>query len=105
MLVNLTPHTVRVGNKEYPASGQIARVSSEHVVSGQLDGVPVYSVIYGHIENLPPESTEQIYIVSLLVLERGKSEGRSDLVAPASGAPGVVRDEKGQIFSVPGFVK
>ena len=42
-------------------------------------------------------------LTDLMVLEAASS--RSDLVAPASGHPDTVRNEKGQIVSVPYFVK
>lgn len=102
-IINLTPHEVRVGDTVYPTSGLIARISTEHVEVEKLDGKPVYSVKYGDIENLPDPVEGTLYIVSLLLLERGKLNGRKDLVAPASGAPGVIRKD-GQIYSVPGFV-
>jgi len=39
-----------------------------------------------------------------MVLEAGRKIGRNDLVAPATGHPEAIRNEQGQIVSVPGFV-
>lgn len=45
------------------------------------------------------------FIVSAIVLKAAKAAGREDCIAPATGHPDVVRNEKGQIVSVPGFVR
>jgi len=45
ILVNLTPHPISIstsnGVTSIPASGSVARVSSNEIVSGDLEGVPV----------------------------------------------------------------
>ena len=64
----------------------------------------LYSVEYGDIEGLPPEVEDVFYIVSSMVLEAGHKLGRYDLLAPATGHPETIRNEAGQIISVPGFV-
>lgn len=111
-IINLTPHTIKLNNcfsgKEFPPSGQIARVSAKftNVTSPELIGeeIYVYRVEYGDIEGLPEEKQNVLYIVSNLVLEAGKRIGRNDLIAPASGHPEAIRNEQGQIISVPGFI-
>ena len=40
-------------------------------------------------------------IVSAMVLS---ASDRTDLVAPATGHPDTIRNDKGQIISVPGFI-
>jgi len=102
--INLTPHDIKVGDRIFPASGKIARVSSVHNKLIEIDGIPVYTVEYGKIVDLPPEKKGVIYIVSSMVLEAAKAEGRNDCVAPATGHPEVKRNSQGQIDSVPGFV-
>jgi hypothetical protein len=54
---------------------------------------------------LPEPADNTLYIVSALVLTAAKAQGRTDVVAPATGHPECVRDEKGFIKSVPGFVR
>ncbi len=105
-IINLTPHMIVLNDgTEFPPSGTIARVSSSFSKVDEIDGIPIFSITYGDVENLPPEEENTIFIVSSMVLEALKNENRSDVVAPATGHPSVVRDEKGQIKSVPGFVK
>lgn len=98
--INLTPHAVRLNNgTEFPASGTIARVTSSFTAFDE-DGVA--KVVFGEVQNLPEPAENTLYIVSALVLSASK---RADLVAPATGHPEAVRNEKGQIVSVPGFVR
>lgn len=108
-IINLTPHTVRLNNgKEFPPSGQVARVSNQFTMntSPELlkEDIYIFSVEYGEILGLPEEKENVLYIVSNLVLEAGKKLGRTDLIAPATGHPEVIRNEQGQIISVPGFI-
>ena len=98
--INLTPHAVRLNNgTEFPASGTIARVTSSFT---DFDSDGVATVVFGEVQNLPEPAENTLYIVSALVLSASK---RADLVAPATGHPEAVRNEKGQIISVPGFVR
>ena len=102
--INLTPHDVSVQTEgcfsTFSASGVIARVESRHVISSKYDEIPLFSVEYGDVYGLPEPEEGTLYIVSLLVMQ---ASSRTDLVAPASGHPDVVR-VNGQIHSVPGFV-
>ena len=108
-IINLTPHIVKLNSgKEFPPSGMVARVSAKfsNVTSPELlrEEIYVYRVEYGEIEGLPEPEEGKLYIVSAMVLEAGKRIGRNDLLAPATGHPETVRNEQGQIVSVPGFV-
>ena len=108
-IINLTPHTIKLNNgKTFPPSGTIARVSAKftYVTSPELmrEGIYVYKVEYGEIEGLPEPQENVLYIVSAMVLEAGEIIGRNDLIAPATGHPKAIRNEQGQIVSVPGFV-
>jgi len=95
---NFTPHAIVLNSGEVFESEGIARVA---VSFTQFDENKVCSQKFGEVEGLP-EKEEGVYvIVSLLVLQ---ASDRDDLVAPASGHPECVRNEKGQIVSVPGFV-
>lgn len=111
-IINLTPHTIKLNNcfseKEFPPSGMVARVSAQFslTTSPELlkEEIYIYTVEYGEIEGLPEPEEGKLYIVSAMVLEAGKRIGRNDLMAPATGHPETVRNEQGQIVSVPGFV-
>ncbi len=108
-LINLTPHTIKSNNgREVPPSGQIARVSAQFSLNTSpallREGIYVYKVEYGAIEGLPEPQENVLYIVSAMVLEAGEIIGRNDLIAHATGHPKAIRNEQGQIVSVPGFV-
>ena len=108
-IINLTPHAIKLNSgKEFPPSGMVARVSAKfsNVTSPELlrEEIYVYRVEYGEIEGLPEPEEGKLYIVSAMVLEAGKRIRRNDLLAPATGHPETVRNEQGQIVSVPGFV-
>lgn len=97
--VNLTPHVIRLNDgREFPPVAPAARVAQTQT---EFDENLVCEVKFGEIENLPEPKPETMYIVSILVANAAK---RSDVVAPASGHPAVVRKD-GQICSVPGFVR
>ena len=96
--INCTPHIIRLNDgTEYEPSGNVARVSSYH---SDFEYNQICRVVYGEVEGLPEPQENTIYIVSLLVLN---ACDRTDIVAPATSHPDVVRVD-GQVYSVPGFV-
>jgi len=103
--VNLTPHAIKLNDgTEFPPSGTIARVAADLQEVGTINGVKLFRQTFGEVEGLPeqfPGIAGQIYIVSAMVLA---ASNRNDLMAPATGHKDVVRNENGQIISVPGFV-
>ena len=102
-LVNLCPHNIILNDgRSFETTGTVARVETTHTSpEGPFN---IMQVRYGRITNLPEPQEGTLYIVSLIVLQAAKQQGRTDCVAPATGHPDVVRNEKGQIVSVPGFV-
>ena len=92
---------------EYPSEG-VARVAA--TFKGVMEFSPwswghqEYKQEFGEIEGLPEPEEEVRYVVSAIVLSAAKAAGRTDCVAPATGHPDVVRNDKGHIVSVPGFV-
>ncbi len=97
--INCTPHTIKLNDgRSFPASGDVARVSSTH--TSFVDDC--CTVVYGDLANVPAPVDGVKYIVSAMVLS---ASDRPDLVAPATGHPDTVRNDKGHIVSVPGFVK
>ena len=95
---NYTPHPVNLNDGREFASEGVARVS---VSFSTPDENGLVKQVFGEIEGLPNPEKDTMFIVSLLVLE---SSSRSDLVAPATGHPHTVRNDKGHIVSVPYFV-
>lgn len=103
--VNLTPHAIRLNDgRVFDPSGVVARVSASF---SDFDNDGVAQQVFGDIQDIPAQQDGVFLIVSALVLSASKDKGlnRSDLVAPATGHPAAVRNDKGQIASVPGFVR
>jgi len=101
--INLTPHVVRLNDgREFPPSGTVARCRN---VYGEFDADAIASVSFGPLEGLPEPSEGTLYIASGLAAEAAARAGRRDVVAPATGHPEARRDDRGQIVSVPGFVR
>lgn len=102
-IINLTPHAITITDgTTFPPSGKVARVSVQQLDAGTIDGIPVKTQTFGDIVDLPDPTDDTIYIVSAIVLSAAKAAGRTDVIAPNTAQ--AVRDEKGNIVSVPGFV-
>lgn len=98
--INLTPHDIVLNDgRVFRASGTVARVSSTHT---PFDENGVCRVSFGEVENLPEPKDGTMFIVSGMVA--AAAVDRTDLVSPATGHRDAVRNDKGQIVSVPGFV-
>ena len=101
--VNCTPHPIRMNDgRVFEPSGSVARVS-QSISEFDEDGIATQS--FGEVTGLPEPKEGTVYIVSALVLGRAQAEGRRDIVAPATGHKDCIRDEKGFILSVPGFIR
>lgn len=98
-VVNLTPHAVRVvdkeGNivKEFPSEG-LARVSSVSTPTGVVDQIPVIKQEFGKVQGLPTPFPGVYYIVSAMVGTAAAKDGRTDLLGPAE----FLRDQDGNIL-------
>ena len=98
--VNLTPHAINLNDgRVFPPSGVVARVSSTH---SPFDGDGVATLAFGDVVGLPDKQDGVLLITSALVAQASK---RDDVISPASGHPDCVRNDKGHIMSVPGFVR
>jgi len=96
--INLTPHEVKLNTGEtYPTSGTVARVSTSFIEIEEKK----FRQKYGEIENLSEPQENTLYIVSAIVFA---ATDRKDVIAPATGHVSTVRNENGQIVSVPGFI-
>lgn len=96
---NFTPHAIVLNDGRRFESEGVARVAASFT---DFDTDGVCRQVFGDVQCLPEPEDGTLLIVSALVL--GASD-REDLVAPATGHPECVRDERGFIVSVPGFVK
>lgn len=96
---NLTPHAITLNDGTVFQSEGVARVSATF---SSFDEYGVCRQAFGDVQGLPEKEDGVLIIVSALVLE---ASDRDDLVAPATGHPECIRNEKGQIVSVPGFVR
>ncbi len=102
--INLTPHPIKLNSGEVfqPLSTdpkECARVSASF---RDLDGL-FCEQTFGEIYNLPDPVHGVVYIVSAIV--KKAAADRDDVVAPATGHPDTVRNEKGHVVSVPRFVQ
>lgn len=103
--VNLTPHAICLNDGQiFPPSGTVARVSADISDKGIIGDIPLYSQGFGDVQNLPDAYPGVVFIVSAMVLS-ALNGSRFDVVAPATSHPDVVRNDKGHIVSVPGFVQ
>ena len=99
--INATPHEIKLNDgRIFEPSGVLPRVSQ---VMSDFDDNGIAIQSFGEVEGLPEAAPEVVYIVSAMVLSAAKD--RKDLVAPATNHKNTVRNEKGHIVSVPGFVK
>lgn len=95
---NLTPHAISLNDGRTYQSEGIARVSA--VFSDIENDCCTQS--FGEVVGLPEPEEGTMYIVSSIVFS---ATDRTDVVAPATGHPLCVRNDKGQIVSVPCFIK
>ncbi len=96
--LNYTPHTIKLNDgREFESLG-VARVqgSFSEIINDECQQV------FGEVEGLPKSREGVKIIVSAMVLA---ASDRKDLVAPATGHPATIRNDKGHIVSVPCFVK
>lgn len=97
--INATPHPIHLNDgRVFEPSDLIPRV--DQAVS-EFDADGIARQAFGEVTGLPEEQEGVKYIVSAMVLN---ASDRTDLVAPATNHKDTVRNEKGHIVSVPGFV-
>lgn len=97
---NMVPVVLNDGT-QFPVSGAQAKVTT---FFSDFDDDMICRQRYGEIVGLPEPAPNTLYIVSAIVLAACKGL-RDDVVAPATTHPDCVRGEKGQVLSVPGFVR
>lgn len=98
--INATPHSINLNDGTvFEPSGIVPRVSQE---ISEFNSDLIATQSFGKVEGLPEPQEGVIFIVSAMVLS---ASNRKDLVAPATNHKQTVRNEKGHIVSVPGFVR
>lgn len=125
-LVNLTPHPVTLLTEgfavfdgkakcyrqpdgvapfvlaEFPSQG-VARCAVAESLHGSQDvdgvAVPFVAVTFGEIEGLPEPQDGVTYIVSAIVANAARAQGRQDVVVPAR----MVRDGEGKVLGCLAF--
>ena len=113
---NLTPHEVRIldprccefnpRTRSYsligelvvlmtiaPEDGNVPRCSTHEVECDPICGIPTLEIAFGQVENLPDQSEGQWLIVSAIVANAARANGRTDCLVPAH----MVRDASGNI--------
>ena len=98
---NLTPHSITLNDGTVFESEGLARVGASF--SDFENGI--CSQVFGEVTGLPAPEDGVMLIVSAMVLSAAQKQGRTDVVAPATGHPACRRNEAGHIVSVPGFVR
>lgn len=99
---NFTPHAIALNSGEVFAPEGLARVAASF---SDFNENGVCQQVFGEVTGLPAPEEGVLLIVSAMVLSAAQSQGREDVVAPATGHPACVRNEQGHIVSVPGFVR
>lgn len=124
MLINCTPHAIvvltencveynsrtrsynLVGEPEVlveiaPSDLPLPRCTTQEVERDPLYGIPTFTVEYGEVENLPDPHPGVYFIVSALVANAARAQGRTDLFVPTR----MVRNESGQIVGCLGLAR
>ena len=91
-IINLTPHSINIIDKQIPPSGKVARVSVTSKEAGTFAGIPLKIPTFGDVVDLPDPEPNTMFIVSALV--RSACPKRKDLASPSD----MVRDEDGRII-------
>ena len=99
---NFTPHSIVLNDGTVYASEGLVRVQASF---SEFDENGVCAQVFGAVTGLPAPEEGVLLIVSAIVLAAAASQGRTDVVAPATGHPLCLRNEAGHIVSVPGFVR
>lgn len=97
--INKTPHDINLNNGQIFKSEGIARVTDSFSDFDE-NGIAIQS--FNQVEGLPEQEDNVCFIVSSIVLN---ASNRTDIVAPATNHKDAIRNDKGHIISVPGFVK
>jgi hypothetical protein len=104
---NATSHAINVLDAEgvthtIPSSGVSVRVAETRTEAAPIGSFAVTEVTGAEVTGLPAPQEGTFIVVSAMVLSA--AAGRSDLLGPDTGST-AVRNEKGHIVAVKGFVR
>lgn len=106
-VINLTPHAIKVVGEDdafvFPASGTVLRlIESEKVMYINKLGIKFVRKTYS-LPDMSFVKTDKTYIVSIITIPYliGIT---GDFIAPDTGVKSVIRDDKGNITGVRGFI-
>jgi hypothetical protein len=106
-IINLTPHSITIGNTTVEPSGNIARVATEEIPGQPVHGIPTIirkmgNVDFGNIK----ASKHHIFIVSSMVLDAIPPNHplAARCFAPDTGNS-AIRNDKGHVTSVTRLVR
>lgn len=101
VFVNVTPHAIVMNDgRIFEPSGTVARVA-QTVSEFDADGIATQT--FGSVTGVPAQVDGVVIIASAMI--KSAMPDRMDVVAPATNHADTVRNEKGHIVSVPGFVR
>jgi hypothetical protein len=106
---NMTPHEVIVENEDgrfvFPPSGELLRIPSKRRYSSFFQGELEIQECIFQPEKIKLPDPEQLYIVSLptLLILFATHRPQKNIVAPDTDR--AIRDDKGRITAVPGFIR
>jgi len=111
VFINLTPHEINIYDESgelvetIPPSGKVLRLPTTDIEEFYIGEFPVRVREYTLPEDFPEPARNVYYIVSLPVLMALAVAGieRPDMLAPDTSK--AIRDEKGRIIGVTGFVR
>lgn len=99
--INLTSDEVVLNDgRVFPPSGELAKINL--IFTDVVDDICIQQ--YSEVINLPEQQGGQRLIVSPTVLA-ALHGSREDVVSPAIHHPKVIKNELGQILSVPCFIQ
>jgi hypothetical protein len=90
----------------FPPSGIVATVSVKTVPCPSIAGFTVNKTVRGAVQGLPDPVEGTVYIVNAIVLSALEGSGRTDVVAPDTGASAIRFEDgpqKGQVRAVRQF--
>lgn len=104
MIKNLTPHSITIGTRNFPApsKGTEVRVSVKRQQAGEFDGIKLFQTTMGGLENFTPPAQGEILIVSALAkaeILRQFPQFRGQIASPGQ----LLRDAAGVVIGADGL--
>lgn len=100
-LINLTPHDINIVEENgsiimtLPRTDVVARVEQKLTSVNEINGISIKESCWGDIVGLPGPEENVFYIVSALVANAAKEQGRTkDILCPCD----FVRDGEGRVI-------